>query len=118
MEKHRRKKRMQIHTIRYQRDLPLHHRKTLNNAITFAENYMSISKEDIRIIKQCMRSLLLYENKAWKKKDTDTTIDVMLGSYDGEEFCNLIGIYRQSLSTNILSKVIWIHKRRWVIYLS
>ena len=32
--------------------------KTLNNAITFAENYISISKEDIRIIKRCRKSLL------------------------------------------------------------
>ena len=79
---------------------------------------MSISKEGIRIIKQCMRSLLFDENKAWKKKDTDTTFDVTMGSNDGEELCKPIGTYIQSFSTNILSKVIWIYKRRWVIYLS
>ena len=78
--------------------------KTLNNAITFAENYISISKEDIRIIKHCRKSLLFYENEAWKKKDTNTTFDVTMGSYDGAEVCKLIGIYIQSLLTNILSK--------------
>ena len=78
--------------------------KTLNNAITFAENYISISKEDIRIIKHCRKSLLFYENEARKKKDTDTTFDVTMGSYDGAEVCELIGIYIQSLLTNILSK--------------
>ena len=76
----------------------------LNNAITFAENYIAISKEDMRIIKHCRKSLLFYENEAWKKKDTDTTFDVMMGSYDGGELCKLIGIYIQSLLINILSK--------------
>ena len=47
---------------------------------------------------------MFYENEAWKKKDTDTTFDVTMGSYDGAEVCELIGIYIQSLLTNILSK--------------
>ena len=67
-------------------------KKTLNNANTFAENYISISKEDIRVIKHCRKSLLFYENEAWKKKDTDTTFDVTKGSCDGAEVCELIGI--------------------------
>ena len=71
--------------------------KSLNIAIT-------ISKEDIRIIKHCRESLLFYRNEAWKKKDTDTTFDVTMGSYDGADLCELIGIYIQSLLTNILSK--------------
>ena len=62
--------------------------KSLNNAITFAENYISISKDDNRIIKHCRK----------------TTFDVTMGSYDGEELCELIGIYIQSLLTNIISK--------------
>ena len=94
-----------VHTVRYQRVLPLRHRKkTLNNANTFAENYISISKEDIRIIKHCRKSLLFYENEAWKKKYTNTIFDVTMGSYDGAEVCELIGMYIQSLLTNILSK--------------
>ena len=79
-------------------------KKMLNNAITFAENFILISKEDIRITKHCKKSLLFYDNEAWKKKDTDTTFDVSMGSYDGAEVCELIGIYIQSLLTNIISK--------------
>ena len=78
--------------------------KPLNNAITFAENYIPISKQDIRILKHCRKSLLFYGNEAWKKKDADTTFDVTMGSYDGAELCELIGTYIQSLLTNILSK--------------
>ena len=78
--------------------------KTLNKAVTFADNYISVSKEDIRIIKYCRKSLLYHENEAWKKKDTDTTIDVTMGNYDGAGLCELIRIYMQSLLTNILTK--------------
>ena len=44
--------------------------KSLNNAISFAKDYISRSKEDIRIIKHCRKSLLFYRKEAWKKKDT------------------------------------------------
>ena len=47
---------------------------------------------------------MFYENEAWKKKDTNTTFDVTMGNYDGAEVWELIGIYIQSLLTNILSK--------------
>ena len=79
-------------------------KKSLNNAITFVENYIPVSKEDIRIKKHYRKSLLFCGNEAWKKKDADTTFDVTMGSYDGAELCELIVIYIQSLLTNILSK--------------
>ena len=47
---------------------------------------------------------MFYENEAWKKKDTDTIFDVTMGSYDGAELCEFIGIYIQSLFLNILSE--------------
>ena len=59
--------------------------KSFNNAITFAENYIPISKEDIRIRKHCRKSLLFHGNEAWNKKDADTTFDVTMASYDGAE---------------------------------
>ena len=47
---------------------------------------------------------MFYRNEVWKKKGADTTFDVTMGSYDGGELCELIGIYIQSLLTNRLSK--------------
>ena len=47
---------------------------------------------------------MFYGNEAWKKKDADTTFDDTMGSYDGAEICEIIGIYIQSLLINILSK--------------
>ena len=59
--------------------------KSLKNAIVFRENYISISKKNIRIVKYCRKSLLFYWNEAWKAKDADTTFDVTMGSYDAAE---------------------------------
>ena len=42
--------------------------------------------------------------KHWRKKNTDTVFDATMGSYDGAEVNELIGIYIQFLLTNILSK--------------
>ena len=40
----------------------------------------------------------------WKKKDTDSCFDVTMGSYDGAEVCELVGIYLLSLLANIIDK--------------
>ena len=55
-------------------------------------------------MKHCRKSLLFYENEAWKKICADTTFDVTMGSYDCAELCELIKIYIQSLLINILLK--------------
>ena len=74
--------------------------ETLNNALDFAANYTKISKEDIRLIYHCRKSLLFFKDEAWKKKDRDSSFDVTMGSFDRDELCELIGIYIQSLLTD------------------
>ena len=32
-------------------------------------------------------------NEAWKNKSTDSCFDVTMGSYDGAEICELVGIF-------------------------
>ena len=70
--------------------------ETLNKSINFAENYSSISLENIRITKHCRKPLLFYNNDPCKKKEHDSSFDVIMGSNDGAELCDLIGIYIQS----------------------
>ena len=41
----------------------------------------------------------------WKKKDTDSSFDVTMGSFDGAELCELIGIYIQSLLTDSIELI-------------
>ena len=76
----------------------------LDNAINFAKQYTDISDENLRIIKHCRKSLLYNNYEPWKKKDTDSCFDVTMGSYDGAEVCELVGIYLLSLLANIIDK--------------
>ena len=39
-----------------------------------------------------------------EKKNTDSCFDVTMGSYDGAEICELVGIYVLSLLANIIDK--------------
>ena len=43
--------------------------------------------------------------EAWKKKDTDSSFDVTMGSFDGGELWELIGIYIQSLLTDSIELI-------------
>ena len=74
--------------------------ETLYKALDFAGYYTKISKEDIHLIHPCRQSLLFFNYEAWKKKDTDSSFDVTMSSFDGAELCELIGIYILSLLTD------------------
>ena len=60
---------------------------------------------------------MFYENETWRKRNTDTTFDVTMVSYDGSEHGELIGIYMQSLLPNILSKDVFLYKENGLFIL-
>ena len=76
----------------------------LDTTINLARQYTDISDENLRIIKHCRKSLLYNNHEPWKKKDTDSCFDVTMGSSDGAEVCELVGIYLLSLLANIIDK--------------
>ena len=76
----------------------------LDTAISFARQHTNISNENLRIIKHCRKSLLYKKQEPWKKKNTDSCFDVTMGSYDGAEICELVGIYLLFLLENIIDK--------------
>ena len=65
----------------------------LNKAITWARRYTEINDKDIRTIKHARKSLLFHNNRKWTKRDSDSTFDVTMGSYDGAEVCELVGLF-------------------------
>ena len=65
----------------------------LSKAISFAKNYTSISDKDIDIIMHCRKSLLFDNETAWTKKNHSDMFDVTMGSFDGAEVCELIGLF-------------------------
>jgi hypothetical protein len=47
----------------------------------------------VSIIKHARNSLLFNGGNIWKKRQSNTTFDVTMGSYDGAEVCELVGLF-------------------------
>ena len=69
----------------------------LMKALDYASKFTKITQQDRHIIIHSKRSLLYHKNLPWTKKNSDSTFDVTMGSYDGAETCELIGVYMLSL---------------------
>ena len=65
----------------------------LTNAIYFAKKHTEITDQDISIIMHCRRSILLHNGSPWVKKDNDDKFGVTMGSFDGAEVCELVGLF-------------------------
>ena len=64
----------------------------LDKAIDFARGFCNISENDKGIIKSCRQSILFgSNNQSWTKKDSN--FDVTMGSLDGAEISELIGLF-------------------------
>ena len=64
----------------------------LNSALNWAMEHVEISDKDRNIILSTKQNLLYSEGVPWIKKN-DGTCDVTMGSWDGAEVCDLIGLY-------------------------
>ena len=76
-------------------------KQILDNALNFAMEHTTISENELRTINHCRKSLLFSNNVAWKKNKSHDSFDVTMGSFDGAEICELVGIY----ILNDLSKI-------------
>ena len=68
----------------------------LEKALNYASQFVDISPEDRKIILQSRKSTLYSKGEAWTKKG-DSEFDVTMGSFDGAEICELVGLYLLSL---------------------
>ena len=66
-------------------------------ALDHASQFTAITQQDRKIIIHAKRSLLYHQSSPWTKKNTNNLFDVTMGSYDGAETCELIGLYMLSL---------------------
>ena len=67
--------------------------KLLEKSLKFASQFSNISVEDIRIIKHT-KNTLFKDGTPWAKKSSD--FNVTMGSFDGAEVCELVGLYLPS----------------------
>jgi hypothetical protein len=64
----------------------------LDQALVFAQKYLQISPLDHEIIAQTKKSLLHNQGQTWSKTN-NPDFDVTMGSYDGAEVCELVGLF-------------------------
>ena len=67
--------------------------KLLPEALNWAKIYTAISDEDKKTIITAKNTLLFQNSKPWKKKNCDNLFDNTMGSFDGAESCELVGLY-------------------------
>ena len=65
----------------------------LDQALSWASSLAEISHENISIIKHARKSLLFNNGKPWIKNNNSNLFDVTMGSYDGAEICELVGLF-------------------------
>ena len=76
----------------------------LKQAILFAQNSVSIPPKSIDVIYHSRKSLLYHNDDPWVKKDTSVEFDVTMGSYDGAEVCEIIGLFMLDMLSKLFEK--------------
>ena len=82
----------------------------LTKAIDFAMTYDNISNNERDIIMHTKQSLLYHDGTPWCKKNNANHFDVGMGSYDGAECCELVGVYLLSQLTPIFGNLVGIYR--------
>ena len=62
-------------------------------SIDYAKQFATVTQKDIDIIMHARKSLLFAKDNIWIKNTGDPTFDVTMGSFDGAELCEMVGLY-------------------------
>ena len=65
----------------------------LSKSLNFAQKLTNINKTDIQIIRNARKSVLFSNHETWIKLNDNNLFDVTMGSFDGAEICELVGLY-------------------------
>ena len=61
--------------------------------IAWAKSLTYIPDDQLAVIKHARKSLLFYNDKTWVKNNDQSLFNVTMGSYDGAEICELVGLF-------------------------
>ena len=75
----------------------------LDRCIEFTKSIVDVSDDEINIIKHSRKSLLFDKDSTWVKTG-NVLFDVTMGSYDGAETCELVGLYLLQKLTTLIQK--------------
>ena len=65
--------------------------KLLGNSLTFVKTHTTISDQEINVFKHSRKALLFDHKDVWRKNGENH--DVTMGSFDGAEICEIVGLY-------------------------
>ena len=78
----------------------------LKKSLDFAQSLTELNESEIEIIQQARNSVLFQQDNIWIKKSAshDKPFDVAMGSFDGAEICELVGLFILSILTKRFGK--------------
>ena len=76
----------------------------LDKAILWAKKFTPITEQHVSIIKHARSSLLFNDGKPWVKQNSQSMFDVTMGSSDGAEVCELVGLFLLNELSQIFDK--------------
>ena len=65
----------------------------LEKAISWAQKLIVIREDEIEAISNPRKLLLFSNGKTWRKRTNGSLFDVTMGSFDGAEVCELVGLF-------------------------
>ena len=72
----------------------------LKDALNWAKNLVDLSNEEISIIVETKKSILFHNGQPWVKKGSKL-FNVTMGSFDGAEVADLVGLFLLSRLTDL-----------------
>ena len=75
--------------------------KLRSATISFAKSFIQIDDDAIQIIQHSRKLLVFNEKEAWIK-NKNFLFDVTMGSFDGAEICELVGLFILNKLSNII----------------
>ena len=78
-------------------------KKLFTDVINFGKQYSTIDSDTSDIIFHCRKSVLFGKNSTWIKNN-GSLFDVTMGSFDGAELCELVGLFLLSGLASIIGK--------------
>ena len=76
----------------------------LRKSISFAKAHGHMTDEQVHAIMHARQSLLFKGKEQWMKKNGEGLFDVTMGSFDGAEACEIVGLYLLDKLSSLLGK--------------
>ena len=74
------------------------------SAIIYARTVITIEAKVTDAIKLARKSLLFSKEGTWVKRGENPSFDITMGSFDGTEVCEIVGIYLLEKLSPLLGK--------------